>query len=678
MFPEPLPIGKQLETYYLSRYRSLPPETRTLLLIRAADASQDDDGVRQAAALLNVPIDADAPAVDADLLDDRDWLRFRHSLVRSAIYSGAPTAEKRRVHRALADVTNADHMPERRAWHRAAASTCVDEEVAAELERVAKLAGRRGGLAAEAIFRTRSAHLTPRKEDRSRRLLDAAQAAFVAGIWNQARSLLDEAADITKADSPLLEARIRRLRALLNWSDLSGDAAAIHFQTAQAIEPHDARYARHIYLEALEAALLSGSLTRRVSPTEIARAALQAPLPPGGLDLSDKVLQAVATRTAIGFEESVPLFRDAIDGLCSSDWSSPGPARWGLSQVFAAWDMWDADRAGTLLERMERLQRKRGELDSLRITLQAVARNEFFCGDLSSAAAHSAEAIAITAAVEREIPNLATWKAMAAARLGWIGRDAEAREAILLLMGDPSEPHGQGSRVTLALYSLAMLEMAQCNFAEACDACWRLYEADEPPNGNLTLPWLVEAALRSGNEPAAECTLNRLEGRTMASGTVWATGLLARSRALTCRNDEAESLFDQSLSLLSQSPVRTDLAYAHLLYGEWLRRQKRRGDARRELRVAHDMYSQMGGRSFAERAAQELALTGELNRVRPSSLAELTPQEDQIAQLAAQGDTNAEIAARLYISANTVDYHLRKVFKKLGVASRRELRRTLT
>ena len=270
LFPEPLPIGKQLETYYLSRYRSLPPETQTLLLIRAADASRDDDCVRQAATFLNVPIDADAPAIDADLLDDRGWLRFRHSLVRSAIYSGSPTAEKRRVHQALAEVTSADHMPERRAWHRAAAATCVDEEVAAELERAATLVGRRGGLAAEATFRTRSAELTPRKEDRSRRLLDAAQAAFVAGIWRQARSLLDEAADITNADSPLLEARIRRLRALLNWNDLSGDAAAIHFQTAQAIEPHDVRYARHIYLEALEAALLSGSLTRTVSPREIA------------------------------------------------------------------------------------------------------------------------------------------------------------------------------------------------------------------------------------------------------------------------------------------------------------------------------------------------------------------------------------------------------------------------
>jgi DNA-binding CsgD family transcriptional regulator len=221
--------------------------------------------------------------------------------------------------------------------------------------------------------------------------------------------------------------------------------------------------------------------------------------------------------------------------------------------------------------------------------------------------------------------------------------------------------------------------MARGNFADAFAAGWRLFETDAPPNGNLALPWLVEAALRSRNDAAAESAMDRLKARATASGTPWATGLLARSRALMSAPDQAELLFDRSVHLLSQSPIRTDLAYTHLVYGEWLRRQKRRGDAVRELRLACEMFEHMDAHAFADRAAHELTLTGEHSPARRSSSStDLTPQQEQIARLASQGDTNSEIAARLFISANTVDYHLRNVFRKLGVSSRRELRRSLS
>ena len=230
----------------------------------------------------------------------------------------------------------------------------------------------------------------------------------------------------------------------------------------------------------------------------------------------------------------------------------------------------------------------------------------------------------------------------------------------------------------MGLYALLLLEMARGNFAEAYAAGWRLFEADAAPHSNLALSWLVEAALRSGDREAARSALDRMEVRAAASGTPWAAGLLARSRSLMSTPEEAEALFDQSVALLSESPIRMDLAYTHLVHGEWLRRQKRRGDARRVLRHAREMFEEMDGHAFADRAAHELALTGERSPTRRNRVAtDLTPQQEQIARLAAQGESNSEIAARLFISTNTVDYHLRNVFRKLGISSRRELRRLL-
>jgi DNA-binding CsgD family transcriptional regulator len=680
LFPEPLPIGRQLEPYYVRQYDALPEDTRTLLLLRAADSSKREDTLLRAAELLGVPPDADAPAIDAGLLEARGWLRFRHPLVLSAVYSGAPTTERRRVHKVLAEVTDPDEMPERVAWHWAAASTGPDESVAARLESVASSVRARGGLAAEVTFLSRAADLTPDQGERRRRLMDAAQAALVAGLRPRAAALLREASDVSGGRPPLVEARIRRLQALLNWSgDLLVDAASIHFETAQAIESIDIRSARDLYMDALEAARLSGSLTRNTSPQEIARAALAAPMPPGDPTVSDAILEATATRIAIGFEASVPLFRAVIDELSSSEPSSSSPTRWGLNQVYAAWDMWDADRARAMLDQTELRQRSRGELDSLRVTLLFAAQQDLLCGDLRSAAACSAEALAVVAAIEGEGPRFSAWKATGAARLAWQGRDTEARDAISVLLS--VGPAGQPlvSRVTMGLYALLILEMARGNFAKAYAAGWQLFETDAPPNGNLALSWLVEAALRTGNKAAAQSAMDRMTERATASGTPWAMGLLARAEALTSIPEHAEPLFVRSLSLLTESPIRTDLAYTHLVYGEWLRRQKRRGDARRELRSAREMFEEMDGHSFADRAAHELTLAGEHSPIRRGRYSfDLTPQQEQIARLASQGDTNSEIAARLFISANTVDYHLRNVFRKLGVSSRRELREALS
>jgi DNA-binding CsgD family transcriptional regulator len=340
--------------------------------------------------------------------------------------------------------------------------------------------------------------------------------------------------------------------------------------------------------------------------------------------------------------------------------------------------MWDADRARTLLDCTEQSQRSRGELDALRVTLLSAAQHDLYCGDVRSAAASSAEALALVAVIDGEGPPVAAWKAAEVACLAWQGHDAEARAVIatLLDVGPGAQP--LVSRVTMGLYALLLLEMARGNFAEAYAAGWRLFEADAAPHSNLALSWLVEAALRSGDREAARSALDRMEVRAAASGTPWATGLLARSRSLMSTPEEAEALFDQSVALLSESPIRMDLAYAHLVHGEWLRRQKRRGDARRELRRAREMFEEMDGHAFADRAAHELALTGERSPTRRNRVAtDLTPQQEQIARLAAQGESNSEIAARLFISTNTVDYHLRNVFRKLGISSRRELRRLL-
>ena len=676
-FLEPLPIGRRLGRHYMRRVRALPCATQMLLLAAAADSSRDQGVLRRVCLILDLPVDADTPAVEAGLVERRGWLQFRHPLIRSAVYSGAPSTELRRVHQAFAEVTSPDKALDRYAWHRAAACLGPDETVAFELERAAVVARQRSGVTAEVTFLARAAELTPNRRDRSRRFLDGAETALAAGHLRQARRLLEDAAAI--ADEPLLRAKVRWLEAALDSHSFPGDAAARLFAAAQGFEALDRRMARDTYLEALQGAISSGQLTRGTSLTAIAHAALALPPSPDRSNAADVILEAFATRFTIGFSEAVPMLRHAVNITCNTALTGLGVTRRFVLGLFASYELWDLEGARRILGRIEPSQLSRGELESLRITLLALCQTSIWSGDINSAASYRTELMALVAAIEGDGPVSDAWGALTAEVLAWQGRDEEALANISASTDELIQCGVAGSTINIGFFTRTVLDLARSRYRNALKAAWQLYVHDIPPTGNLVLPYIVEAGVRSGDNAAAATALERLDERASSSGTHWAQGLLARSRALMTGYDEAESLYQESLQYLSAPLHRADLARSHLVYGEWLRRRKRRRDARQELQRAYEIFLAIGAMAFAERTAMELAASGaEANRTDASALrTRLTPREDQIARLAAQGETDTEIATTLFISANTVDYHLRKIYRKLGITSRRDLRSVL-
>jgi DNA-binding CsgD family transcriptional regulator len=666
---EPLPVGELVEARFVRQVRALPRDTQLLLLVAAADGVGDPATVLRAGALLDVPADALAPAEAARLVVATPRVEFRHPLLRTAIYHGAPLADRRRVHRSLAEVLDGAGDADRRAWHAAEAVYGPDESVAAELERSAERARRRSGFAAESAYLQRAADLTPAPHDRVRLLLEAARAAHIAGAWTQAETLLMQA-------EPLLEdgrqaADLLRLRAGLT-SDL-GDpngAVAMALEAARALSSLDPRAARDAMLEALHLSLTTDPLGGSVTVRDIARATREcAPPVDGGDELTDLVLDAFVTRLIGDYREAVPRLR-AVAAALASDSQPDGRVQWPKFAYFAAIETWDDDSRRAILERTADRQREQGALQPLRVTLLALAAALIASGQLTEAEACYDEVGELTVAMGQD-PWLATH--LNAELLAWQG-NSEAARATVQAAVDATAAAGLGAYAYNAMQAIAALELSAGNDAAAGTAARSSYEDDLPAYGNWSLPYVVEAAARVGDDDLAKAALERLAERTTVAGTPWGLGLLARSRALLADGDEAEPFFREAIALLERTSMRPDLARAHLLYGEWLRRQKRRIDAREQLRRARDMFDEMGAAGFAERARLELAATGEHAPVIANRRGlDLTPQEARIARRAAQRATSREIAAELYISPNTVDYHLRKVFQKLGVNSRRAL-----
>jgi DNA-binding CsgD family transcriptional regulator len=673
--PEILPLHSRLESHFLRQLRGLPAGARTLMLIASAESTGDRDLIWRVACHLGV-LPEDAAEVEANsLLVLRPHVSFRHPLLRSAVYGGASGAERRKVHAALAEATDSGTDPERKAWHRGLATYLPDESVAADLERSAERQRRSGGSAAVAKFLVLAADLTPKSEDQARRRLRAAEAALTAGAPGQARALLDEA--IHHLQDPLLRAQALRLDGALRRFTIPGEIPKVLLTAARALRPLDAQLARDSLVEALAATLVSAQLTRSTSQLEIAREALAA-LP--GTDpeqsIGDLMLEGFGTRLATGFAEGVPILRHAIEMLGAEDLESAGSQRWVVLGSNAAADMWDCEGYRDIADRIERSERDRGNLDALRITLGSRAHCEMWAGRFSLAEAIHTEASSIAVALGADGGN---WELLKAELYAWQGKERETREAVTLMTGSLVEDVGAGTIVNLARIASIIIDLSHGRYDRALVVAYDLYDDDSLPQGNQVLPEMVEAGVRSGNRAAAETALARLEERGTASGTPWALGLLCRSKALLASVSESEDLYRRAIAHLEATYVATDLARAHLLYGEWLRRQNRRVDARRSLRKAHDMFEAMGAKAFAERAGIELRATGERARKRTIETSQqLTPQEEQIAHLAAGHATNQEIAAQLFISSSTVDYHLRKVFRKLGVTSRWQLAEALS
>jgi DNA-binding CsgD family transcriptional regulator len=668
--PGELPLTSRIERGFMRQLEPLPGQTRQLLLLAAAEPVGDATLLRRAAELLGLEADEAAPAEAAGLIDIGTRVRFRHPLVRSAAYRAASVPERRDVHRVLAEATDARLDPDRRAWHRAHAAGDLDETVAGELERAAGRARNRGGIAATAAFLERATELTPDPAERGRRALAAAQAKFESGAPPAAQDLLAVAETCPLDD--LQRARLAHLRAQIAFVFTRGsDAPPLLVDVARQLEPLDPALARETYLEALGAAMYAGRIDVDSGVLETAAAAHAAPTaqqPPRSADL---VLDGLATRCTDGPAAGVPLLRLALQAYDSEPLDGhEAIVRWLLLspvvQSMAVFDLWDDDAFHALASRAVQLARDTGALALLPVTLVYRAGVHVFAGELAAAATLVDEADAIAGATGN--PGLMYSRLTLDA---WRGVETAAMEQINAGL----DARGEGRVAAMAGYGAAVLNNGLGRYAAAVEGARRGSDGGDFGYAGASLPELVEAATRAGQPEDAAAALARLEGRTLAAGTDWALGVLARARALVSDGERAEALHREAIDRLERTRIRIELARARLLYGEWLRRQDRRVDAREQLRAAHATFGSAGAEAFAERARRELAATGEtVPRRTPETRDILTPQEAQIARLAADGQTNPEIGAQLFISPRTVEYHLRKVFTKLGVSSRKELR----
>ena len=660
-------LTSRIEQGFVSRYRALPGVTQRLLLTAAAEPTGDASLLWRALARLDIEVEAAGPAVDDGLIELGARVRFRHPLVRSAIYGTALPRERHVVHRALADVTDPALDPDRRGWHRAYAAAGPDEGAAAELERSAARAQRRGGMAAAAAFLERATELTPEPRRRGRRALAAARAAFEAGTSDRAAELL-ATAELGPLDE-LQRAGAERLRAQITFARTRGAHAVLPLLgAARRLERLDADLARETYLEAVTATVFAGRFLdpgQRRTVAEAARSAAPRGGPARSLDL---LLDALATRFAEGFTAGAPVIRRALHSFCQDDGESTRRWLWLASR--AAPEVWDDAAWFQLATRQTDLARRAGSLALLGVAVDSLAYVQVHRGDFGTAAALLDEEDVI-AEITGSAPIVHTALVLAA----WRGDESEAVPLIDAL-GHAATTRGDGRALSMAEYATAVLSNGLGRYEAALAAAETAAERDELVVPGWALVELVEAAVRSGHREIAEAACRRLAVRSGASDTEWARGIEARSRALLSHGDVADALYREAVERLSHSHAVAHLARAHLLYGEWLRREGRRTDARNHLRSAHDAFTRMGAHAFAERAGRELLATGEPVRGRAEDgRPELTAQEAQVARLARAGLTNPEIGAQLYLSARTVEWHLRKVFVKLDISSRRDLQR---
>jgi DNA-binding CsgD family transcriptional regulator/tetratricopeptide (TPR) repeat protein len=662
-----LPLSGRIEESFQWRLEALPAETQRLLLVAAAEPVGDPVLVWRAATRIGVSVEAGDPAAAAGLLEFGGRVRFRHPLMRSAVYRSALPGDRRRVHHALAEATDPEVDPDRRAWHRAQATPGPDDDVAAELERSAGRAQARGGLAA-AAFLERAAGLTPEPARRAERALAAAQAKQQAGAPDAALELLAIA-----EEGPLDElrrARVDLLRAQIAFAVNRGsDAPPLLLRAAKRLEPLDAALARETYLDAFGAAMFAGRLATGSGLLNVATTARAAPSssqPPRAPDL---LLDGLARRFTDGYAAGTPMLKRALGAFRSKDLPREEGLRWLWLACTTAVDLWDDEAWEVLADRHLQLVRDAGALALLPIALSTRGAVHMYAGELSAAAALLEEVKAVT---EATASPLAPHGALALAALQ--GHEAEAAQLIDATVSDV-ERRGEGIGLAVVHWASSLLYNGLGRYEDALTAAQKANEHAEAQVGSMWAPVeLVEAATRSGNPDRAAVALQELAEMTRASGTDWALGIEARSRALLSENEAAERLYREAIDRLGRTRVRVELARAHLVYGEWLRRERRRLDAREQLRTAHELFTAMGIEAFAERAARELLATGERARKRTvETSGQLTAQETQIARLARDGLSNHEIGARLFISPRTVEYHLHKVFTKLDISSRNQL-----
>ena len=671
--PVAMRLSDGIEESFRRRIEILPVETRRLLLVAAAEPVGDQALVWRAASRLGVGAEAAAPATEAGLVEFGTRVRFRHPLVRSTVYGSALAQERQKVHGALAEVTDPQLDPDRRAWHRAHAVPGPDEAVAAELERSADRAQARGGVAAAAAFLERATVLTLDSQKRTERALAAASANLQAGAFDAVRHLLSVAEAGATAD--MQQARIDLIGADLAFvTNRGSDAPPLLLKAAKRLEPIDADLSRATYLQALCSAMFAGRLALGGGVLEVAGDVQSAPPPTSAPRASDFLLDGLVAHYTGGYAAGLPSLWKALDVFGTADVPAEEKLRWYWVADVVAQHVWDDDSWHLFTDQHVQLARDVGALSELPMALSARGFVLLFAGELAEAEALVEE---LQAATEATGITLAPYVGLGLE--AFCGRQAETVGLVEATIEDVS-PRGEGNGIAVAQWATAVLNNGIGDYQTAMTAAQRATDhPGEIVSPNWALAELVEAAARSGDSETAAEALRRLAEVTTASGTDWALGIEARARALLSDGDNAEHLYLESIDRLGRTRIRVELARAHLLYGEWLRRQRRRIDARAQLRIAHDMLASMGMEAFAQRARRELQASGETTRKRDVATGndELTAQEAVIARMARDGLSNPEIAARMFISARTVQYHLRKVFAKLGIESRTQIDRVL-
>jgi DNA-binding CsgD family transcriptional regulator len=679
--PAVMPVASCLEDSFMRRVDALPPATKKILQLAAADPVGEPSVRWNAAARLGLDPGAATPAIEAGLIDFGTRVQFRHPLIRSVVYQSTSVADKRNIHRALAEATDPLLDPDRRAWHRAQAAAGPDETVAAELEGSAERALARGGVAAGAAFLEFAAMLTPAPDRRAARMLAAAKAKRDAGALDAALGLLIRVEagphDASRA------AQVEYLRGEIAFDQLRVREAALLLQSAAGrFESLCAESSREARLRALDAAMwLAGpdgpDRSSIMATAAAAAAGPPSPQPPRAVDL---LLDAFVARFTDGYAAAAPVFNYAIEMLLTADVVAGQPDSWlpitrsKMSATLAA-EVWDAQSWYALALRETQFDRTTGAPIHLQFALHYLAWTLLLRGEFDKAAAIIDEDCATAAATGN--PPLRFSKLLLAA---WRGQRNEACELIEETAAS-GEAEGKCKVADFAAYGRAVLTNGFGRHADALAAIKPVFDHDHVGMGAFVISELAEAASRTGDVELLAAARDWMAERVKATPTPWALGIDARIGALLSEDDAAEGLYRESLEHLGSTQVRLERARGHLVYGEWLRRQNRRIDARAELRVAEEMFSAMGADGFADRARRELLATGESARKRSAGNGivgnDLTPQELQVARLAQAGLSNNEIGGQLFISPRTVQYHLRKVFAKLGIRSRSELAHVL-
>jgi DNA-binding CsgD family transcriptional regulator/tetratricopeptide (TPR) repeat protein len=661
----------RIEESFRQQLGRLGVDSRRYLLVAAAEPSGEPLLAWRAAQRLQIGMAAKASAIRAGLVEIGERVRFRHPLERWAVYQAASAEERRSAHRVLAEATDAEVDPDRRAWHAAQAAADPDEDVATELERSVGRARARGGMAAAAAFLERAAELTPEPAHRAGRALSAAQAKHQAGLPTAARGLLSvaEAGPLT----PLQRAQADLLHARIAFTVRCSDAPPLLLRAAAELRSSDVRLSRETYLEALSAAMVAGPLGGGTSLREVAEVARSAPpaeTPPRPVDL---LLDGLAARFTDGYAAGIPLVCEALRAL-REHISDEEALRWHWLACRSASLVWDFEIWDVLTAEFVRLARNAGALAVLTDAMSFRILVHTFAGELEAAASLGRKLETVTEATAGpRVPYAASLVA------AWRGREEEAHRLSEIATTEGLR-RGEAIGLTITGWAKALLGNSLGQYDDALAAARQVGEQYPEELGMST--WaaeieLIEAATRSGKPEQAIGSLERITETTRAGGTDWGLGVAARSRALMTDGPPAEGAYREAIDRLARAGVRSELARAHLVYGEWLRREQRRTDARRHLRTACEMFATMGAEAFARRAARELGASGEAApRQTVETTSELTAQELQVVRLVRDGLTNSEIAARLFLSPRTVEWHMTNIFGKLQITSRRQLRRS--